>query len=100
MSFTFAAVGTTAEIGAQLAAANIAGGDDRFNEVAFDLRDLLAKHFAAESAPAWGDAEYRYTVKAGGHGGGSSPLSLQVTVEPHYIARLAPADAVPDTAEG
>ena len=85
MSFGYAAVGTKDEAAAQLKAADIATGDNHFNEVAVELRDLLVKHLEAEAAQAYGSVEYRYTVKASGHGGGSVPLSLSVTVEPHYI---------------
>ncbi len=86
MSFSFAAVGTKDEVTAQLAARTITTGDDRFNEIAVDLRDLLVKHFEAETPQPFGHSGYRYTVKASGHGGGSVPLSLQVTVEPHWTA--------------
>lgn len=99
MSFSFSAVGTKEEVAAQLGAANITAGEDRFNLVALDLRDLLVKHFEAEAAAAWNGGEYRYTVEASGHGGGTLPVSLQVTVKPHWITVPAPADAAPDTDE-
>lgn len=98
MSFSFAAVGTKDDVVAQLGAASITTSDHRFNEVAVDLRDLLVKHFEAETLQPYGSSDYRYTVKASGHGGGNVPLSLQVTVEPHWIPVPAAPEAVPDAA--
>ncbi len=98
MSFSFAAVGTKEEIVGQLGAASIGAGENRFNLVALELRDLLVNHFTHEAAVAYNGGEYRYTVKASGHGGGNVPLSLQVSVEPHYITVPAPAESAPETA--
>jgi hypothetical protein len=90
MSFGFAAIGTKDEVTAQLGQAQIPAGEGRFNEFGTDLRDLLVKHFGQETATAGPGYEYRYVVKAGGHGGGSSPLSVQLTIEPQWIPMPAP----------
>lgn len=86
MSFSFNAVGTKEEVVAQLEAAPIGLGEHRFNEFGADLCELLGKHFAAETAAPGSGYEYRYVAKASGHGGGSVPLSLQMSVEPLYVA--------------
>lgn len=91
MSFAFAAIGTKDEAIAQLKHASISTGPDRFNEFGTDLRDLLVKHFGQEAASAGAGHEYRYVVKANGHGGGNAALSLQLTVEPQWTA-VPPAE--------
>jgi hypothetical protein len=90
MSFAFNAVGTRDEVAGQLEHAQISIGGERFNELGAELRDLLVKHFEQETASAGAGHEYRYTVKATGHGGGSSPLSVNLAIEPHWI-HLTPA---------
>jgi hypothetical protein len=88
MSFAFTAIGTKEEVGGQLERAQIPGGEGRFNEFGLELRDLLVRHFGAEDT---GGHEYKYVVKASGHGGGTSPLSVQLAVEPFWM-QPAPAE--------
>lgn len=93
MTFAFSALGNAGEIIAQLEAEPIGTGEHRFNAFGADLRDLLVKHFGHEHeharpyAPA---REYRYVVKASGHGGGSFPLSVQLTVEHYHVPAAVP----------
>lgn len=94
MSFSFAAVGTKDEVARQLKKVPLTVGEDRFNEFGADLRALLVKHFDAETASAGPGYEYRYAVKANGHGGGNSALYVQLSVDTHWV----PADE-PETAE-
>lgn len=100
MTFAFNAVGDKEEVIGQLNAAAITAGEDRFNLVALEVRDLLVNHFTHEAAAAYNGGEYRYAVKASGHGGGSSPLSLHLTVEPLYVQVPAAEDSVPDDDTG
>lgn len=105
MSFSFAGVGTKEEVISQLGHAAITTGEERFNAFGAELRDLLVKHFGHESASAGPDHEYRYAVKAAGHGGGNSPLSVQLSVDPHWVAAspapaAEPAPADPDPVPG
>ena len=96
MSFSFNAIGTADEVIAQLEAAPIGKGQQRFNKFGGDLRDLLVSHFGHEhehAVPWAGGHEYRYIVKASGHGGGSVPLSLQLEVENHHVAVRQPETA-------
>lgn len=93
MSFGYNAVGTSEQAAAQLENAPIGLGEKRFNEFGAELRDLLVKHLTAENVSASTGYEYRYTVKANGHGGGNVPLSLQLTVEPLYVAVGTTPDA-------
>lgn len=89
MSFSFQAIGNKDEVIAQLEAAPIGQGEQRFNEFGADLRDLLVRHFGHEgehARPYAAGHEYRYVVKANGHGGGSVALSLSLTIEPHHVA--------------
>lgn len=89
MSFAFQAIGTADEVISQLEAAPIGEGEQRFNKFGTDLRDLLVRHFGHEHEHArpWAEGhEYRYIVKANGHGGGSVALSLQLEVESHHVA--------------
>lgn len=85
MSFSFHAVGTKEDVTAQLEKASITAGEDRFNLIAVELRDLLANHFRAETAHPGGAHEYRYMVSASGHGGGNTPVSLNLTVTPAWV---------------
>lgn len=96
MSFAFQAIGTADEVIAQLEAAPIGLGEARFNEFGADLRNLLVKHFGHEHEHArpWAEGhEYRYVVKASGHGGGSVALSLELRVENHHVAATVPEAA-------
>lgn len=100
MSFGFAAIGTVDEVIAQLGAAPLAPGEQRFNQLGADVRDLLVEHFKHEhthARPAVG-YEYRYVVKAGGHGGGGVALSLNVAVEYQHVA--VPAEEATAQAPG
>jgi hypothetical protein len=102
MTFSIAAVGTKEEVAAQLEAAQITLGDHRFNELGADLRDLLVRHFKAETASAGAGHEYRYTVKANGHGGGGSALYVDLDVQAHWITvpdAAATAEDDQDTAD-
>ena len=100
MSFAFQALGDKDEVIAQLEAAPIGLGEKRFNEFGADLRELLVKHFGHE-AEHQGGYQYRYIVKANGHGGGSVPLSLNLTVESLYVPVLGLSDAAaPERADG
>jgi hypothetical protein len=93
MSFSFNAIGTKEDVTAQLEAASVPGGSDRFNEFGADLRDLLVRHFGAETAAAGEGHEYRYVVKASGHGGGNSPLYVQLTIEACWVPVVS-ADSI------
>jgi hypothetical protein len=93
MTFGFHAIGAKDEVIEQLEATPLSTGEARFNEFGVELRDLLVKHFGYE-ADHHGAYEYRYVVKAFGHGGGSVPLSLNLSVEPLYLARARPAEAL------
>jgi hypothetical protein len=88
MTFAFTAIGTKAEVGIQLAEArkNITVGPDRFNAFGVELLDLVAKHFREETAQAGLGYEYRYVVKASGHGGGNSPLYVDLHIEALWVA--------------
>ncbi|HEX3963009.1 MAG TPA: hypothetical protein VHZ03_41315 [Trebonia sp.] len=86
MSFGFTAIGAKEEVSAQLEHAQITTGEERFNEFGIELRDLIAKHFGHETAHAGQGHEYRYVVKANGHGGGTSPLTVNLVIEPHWVA--------------
>lgn len=96
MSFGFAAIGTKEEIPAQLEHAQITTGADRFNDFGVELRDLIARHFGKETATAHSGHEYRYTVKAPGHGGGGSPLTVNLVIEPHWVAVPPQEDVIVD----
>ncbi len=88
MSFGFSAIGTSDEVITQLEAAPLGLGENRFNQFGADLRDLLVKHFGHEpehARPYAEGHEFRYVVKANGHGGGSVPLSVQLTVEYQHV---------------
>ncbi len=93
MTFGFAAIGTKDEVTDQLQRAQIPAGEHRFNDFGAELRDLLVKHFGQETAHPSSGYEIRYTVKAGGHGGGSVPLSVQLTIEPQYLPAPEPERA-------
>jgi hypothetical protein len=90
MSFAFTAIGTKEEVGGQLERAQIPGGEGRFNEFGLELRDLLVRHFGAEDT---GGHEYKYVVKASGHGGGNSPLYVQLTIEACWVPVVS-ADSI------
>jgi hypothetical protein len=94
VSFSFAAIGTKDEVTRQLGKVPLTVGEDRFNEFGADLRDLLVKHFEAETANTGPGYAYRYAVKANGHGGGNSALYVELSVQAHWV----PADE-PETAE-
>jgi hypothetical protein len=87
MSFAFAAIGTSDEVTAQLEKTPISVGEQRFNEFGAALLNVLAEHFAIEHehVRASGGYEYRYVVKANGHGGGSVPISVQLTIEYQHV---------------
>jgi len=95
MSFGFQAIGAKDEVIGQLEATPIGLGEHRFNQFGADLRDLLVEHFGHE-AEHQGAYQYRYVVKANGHGGGSVPLSLQLTVESVYFPAPAKAEGLAD----
>lgn len=98
MSFGFQALGNAGEVIAQLEAAPIGEGEQRFNALGAALRDLLAEQFRHEhehATPYADGHEFRYVVKANGHGGGSVPLSVQLTVEYQHVP--VPALAAPGT---
>ena len=107
MSFAFQAVGNAGEVIAQLQDTPIGAGEQRFNEFGADLRDLLLHHFGHEHEHGrpWAPGhEYRYIVKANGHGGGSVPLSLQMTIEALHVpvpesVDPEPVDPEPVTAD-
>jgi hypothetical protein len=94
VSFSFSAIGTRDEVARQLKKVPLTVGENRFNEFGADLRDLLVKHFEAETASAGPGYEYRYAVRASGHGGGNVALCLDLKVDTHWV----PADE-PETAE-
>lgn len=86
MSFAFTAIGARDEVVSQLGNVQVPGGADHFNEFGTELRDLLVKHFSAEDT---GSYDYKYVVKASGHSGGTSPLSVQLSVDPYWIQEAA-----------
>jgi hypothetical protein len=87
MSFSFAAVGTRAEVLAQLAGVSAHG-----NLVGEAARQLAADALAGqEDAPSAGYHPV-YIVRASGHSGGGSPTSLNLTIEAQYVPDAAPAE--------
>lgn len=84
MSFSFTAVGKRAEVVKQLRNANTYD-----NAIGKAVADLLAEHLDQEEYPNYlGDEwDMAYVVKAGGHSGGGTPLSLTVTVEPAWVPK-------------
>jgi hypothetical protein len=97
MTFGFAAIGTKDEVTGQLQRAQVPGGENRFNDFGAELRDLLVKHFGQETANPSPGYQIRYAVKAGGHGGGNLPLSVQLTIEPQYVPAPEPVTAESDS---
>lgn len=93
MSFGFQAVGTREDVVRQLEAH--AAGKYNAGTIAEDVARLLAGRVHADRPDLYGsaDGEYRYVVKASGHSGGGSPLSLNASVEAHYVPVPAEADA-------
>lgn len=80
MSFSFAAVGTRAEVLSQLAGVSASG-----NKVGEAARQLAADALAEEEdAPSTG-YHLVYVVKAHGHSGGGSPTGLNMSIEAHYV---------------
>ena len=63
---------------------------ERFNDFGRDPRDLLVKHFGQETADPGGQHEYRYLVRANGHGGGNVPLQVDLEVSPHWVPSVPP----------
>jgi hypothetical protein len=84
VSFSFTAVGKRAEVVEQLRNVPTYG-----NKIGQDLADLLVEHLGREEYPNHldDDWEMAYVITAGGHSGGGSPLSLNVTVEPKWVPK-------------
>jgi hypothetical protein len=89
VSFSFTAIGTAADIQAQLP--KVSAYDNVVGEL---VRTALIQAFEQEAADpspvnagARQDYEYRYTVNASGHSGGGSPLSLNVSVTSAWVPR-------------
>lgn len=80
MSFSFTAVGTKDEVIAQLAQVDVYG-----NAIGESARLMVVNALGLESVQPYTGYEYKYTVKASGHSGGGSPLSLSLTVVGDYV---------------
>jgi hypothetical protein len=80
MSFSFNAVGTKPEVIAQVKAA------PAYENAIGDLaKALIIEALEADTAEAGPHYEYRYTVSASGHSGGSTATSLTLNLAPQYV---------------
>lgn len=87
MSFGFAAIGNRDEVVAQLGQVQVHG-----NEIGEKIAALIASQVAADPAQAYGPGyQLAYVIKAHGHSGGGSPLSLTVTIESQPVPVTGPA---------
>jgi hypothetical protein len=87
MSFSFNAAGTRDEAAAQLQvqAGNMPDGLGK------QVAELAAAQLLADEPGDWAsDGGHRYVVKAYGHSGGGSPLSLGITIEPLWVPVIPP----------
>jgi hypothetical protein len=85
MSFSYAAVGTAAEVAGQLATV------DTDNVIGARLAEALVELLGDpdnQIEPASG-GQYRYVVKASGHSGSHSTLYLNASVECHWTPAVA-----------
>jgi tRNA A37 threonylcarbamoyltransferase TsaD len=80
MSFSFQALGTKAEVIAQIEKASVY--DNAIGETA---KELVINALKADTTEAGKDYEYRYVVSAGGHSGGGTATSLQLAITPQYV---------------
>lgn len=92
MSFGFTAIGTKDEITRQIGATDLTHAG-----IGRDLGELISGHVAAEQPHHDPAREWRYVVKAHGHSGGGSPLSLTVSIEAQPVA-VTRADAPGESA--
>jgi hypothetical protein len=84
MSFGFTAIGSKQDVIQQLEAH--AASQYITGTAGEDLIRLLITHICDDSPAQWANGhEFRYVVKAGGHSGGGSPLSLNLTVEAQSV---------------
>jgi hypothetical protein len=80
MTFSFNAVGTKAEVIAQVEATPTYD-----NAIGEQAKALIIEALKADKAEAGPNYEYRYTVSVSGHSGGSIATSIQLTMAAHYI---------------
>lgn len=89
MSFSFALVGTPAEIAEQIAHTSASG-----NKVGELAKQLVADTLSEpDDAPTASGYHPVYVVRASGHSGGGSPVSLNLTIEAHYVPDTGKAAA-------
>jgi hypothetical protein len=81
MTFAFNAMGTKSEVADQVQAANVYG-----NQIGETAKQLIIEALTADDSMAGSsDYEYRYSVAANGHSGGSIPTTLSLTLSAVYV---------------